>query len=351
MRDKRGQPWIAPTFTAGVPTDATGMRVAPESRPPASEVAIGTTFGDFEVLEPLAEGGMGTVYIAEQITTGRKRALKLLRPEYVYDAESRERFLNEARISARIESDHVVEVVAAGIDPTTGTPWIAMEYLEGEDLASMVADRGALDFPAAVTLLQQVCHALGAAHRAGIVHRDIKPDNIFISASRRSITAHMVKVLDFGIAQPIARQRHSRQSGLRAIGTPLWMSPEQLDAREVPHPTSDVWALGLLAFWMLTGKSYWRAGWEYPLSVEQAIRELIEDPLEPASVRAGRMNLAGRLPRGFDRWFSRCVNRDERYRDAGLAFEGLVEENRSAMVKVDALEALLSDALGDWSKR
>jgi serine/threonine protein kinase len=348
MRQKRDQPGIAPTFTAGPTTDSTGMRPAPAAR---NEVAPGTAFGDFVVIEHLAEGGMGTVYVAEQQSTGRKRALKLLRPEYVYDAESREHFLDEARISGRIESDHVVEVVGAGIDPHSGTPWIAMEFLEGEDLASMMQDRGSLDFPAAVSLLQQVCHALGAAHRAGIVHRDVKPDNVFMAVSRRSITAHMVKVLDFGIAQPILRQRHARNSGLRLIGTPLWMAPEQLDEREVPHPTSDVWALGLLAFWMLTGRTYWRAGWEFPLSVEQAMRELIEDPLEPASVRAGRLNLAGRLPPGFDRWFSRCVNRNERYRDAGLAFEGLLEENRSAMVKVDAMEALLSDALGDWSKR
>jgi hypothetical protein len=132
--------------------------------------------GEYKILEPLAAGGMGAVYIAEQLSTGRRRALKVMRPELVANPELRKRFEQEARIGAKIDSEHVVEVHAAGIDPATGMPWLVMELLAGEDLAKTIERRGALPPNEARAVLEQLCHAIGAAHAAGIVHRDLKPE-------------------------------------------------------------------------------------------------------------------------------------------------------------------------------
>ena len=166
-----------------------------------AQLAQGTVFAhDFRVVRPLADGGMGSVYVVEQLSTGRERALKLMHPQFVADPNNRRRFAEEARVGARIASDHVVEVIASGVDEGSGVPWLAMELLHGETLFDRVEKRGAVPPAEAYEVLRQVCHALGAAHRAGIVHRDVKPENIFLASTRREGAAVMVKVLDFGIA-------------------------------------------------------------------------------------------------------------------------------------------------------
>jgi serine/threonine protein kinase len=145
----------------------------------------GAIFADqFRVVRPLARGGMGAVYVVEQLATRRERALKLMHPTLVSDERSLERFGREAQVSARIESDHVVEVIAAGVDRASGTPWLCMELLRGEDLAARLA-RGPLAPAETREIVRQLGHALGAAHRAGIVHRDLKPENLFLAVSRR----------------------------------------------------------------------------------------------------------------------------------------------------------------------
>ncbi len=128
---------------------------------------------DFRIERALGSGGMGAVYVATQLSTGKSRALKIMRPELVEDPGQRGRFEQEARIGARIASDHVVDVIAAGIDPTSGAPWLAMELLDGEDLAALVARRGALPPGEALEIVAQLVHALTAAHAAGVVHRDL----------------------------------------------------------------------------------------------------------------------------------------------------------------------------------
>jgi serine/threonine protein kinase len=159
-------------------------------------LAPGAIFGgDFRVVRPLSEGGMGAVYVVEQLSTGNPRALKLMLPNLVADARSRQRFEQEARVGARIESEHIVQVVAAGVDAQTGLPWLAMELLQGEDLSHRVRRAGPLSLDAVSDLLEQLCHAIGAAHAAGIVHRDLKPENIFLASSRRAGSDTMVKVL------------------------------------------------------------------------------------------------------------------------------------------------------------
>src|SRR5262245_30077794 len=160
---------------------------------------IGAIFGrDFRVVKPLRAGGMGAVYIVDQLSTGKQRALKVLAPEIATVPGVRERFVLEARAASRIESDHVVEVVTAGIDEQTGSPYLVMELLRGEELADAAIRLGPLPLGDVAEVFSQIGHALEQAHAQGIVHRDLKPENIFLSVSRRRDAAFTAKVLDFG---------------------------------------------------------------------------------------------------------------------------------------------------------
>ncbi|HMR77358.1 MAG TPA: serine/threonine-protein kinase, partial [Polyangiaceae bacterium] len=239
--------------------------------------------GDFRIERPLAEGGMGGVYVAQQLSTGLPRALKVMHPTLVADPSMRERFAQEARIGGRVASEHVVQVIAAGVDTSLGVPWLAMELLDGEDLGSLCARRGALPLSEVVPIFRQLCHALGAAHSASIVHRDVKPENVFLANVKSSSSTWVLKVLDFGIAKLAA---DAQQSATRGVGTPLWMAPEQTES-QTPSPATDVWSLGLLAFFLLTGHHYWRTASAGGLSA--LMREVLVDPLAPASVRANEL--------------------------------------------------------------
>jgi formylglycine-generating enzyme required for sulfatase activity len=171
----------------------------------------------------------------------------------------------------------------------------------------------------------QLCHALGAAHALGIVHRDLKPENVFLAVPKREGVPFVVKVLDFGIAKLVAEAQTQAQTG--AIGTPLWMAPEQTEIGRNISPATDVWSLGLLAFWLFTGQPYWLAGAEENASAMALLREVCFAPLASASDRARELRLDAQLPVGFDEWFGRCVHRDTtaRYKDAREARIGLDE--------------------------
>lgn len=272
--------------------------------------------GDFRVLEPLRSGGMGTVYVALQLSTGKRRALKLMRGETLEDPKLRERFEQEAKVGSLIASDHVVEVIGAGIDAATSLPWIAMELLEGEDLTRFVREHGAPGFAEVREILSELCHAIGAAHSAGVVHRDLKPENVFLAKARTAEGKRTVKVLDFGIAKLLAS---ARTGATAAVGTPAWMAPEQTDARVAITPATDIWALGLLTFWLLTGRSYWLSSASATPAVHAMLREVLFDPIEPASERARDRGAPGVLPEGFDDWFAKCVVRDPRTRFGTVA--------------------------------
>ncbi len=295
------------------------------SAPPVTLHAGSVFAGDFEVLRPLGEGGMGAVYVVRQRSTGVERALKVMHPQLVNDDKLRQRFLQEAKIGAQIESDHVVAVVGAGVDGDKGVPWIAMELLKGETLSSAVRRRGPRSAAEVREIYGQLCHALGAAHALGVVHRDLKPENVFLAVPRREGVPFVVKVLDFGIAKLVAEAKTQAQTG--AIGTPLWMAPEQTEIGRNISPATDVWSLGLLAFWLLTGRSYWRAGAEDDASPMALLREVCFEPLAFASARAHELGWEGTLPVGFDAWFARCVDRDPtvRFRDAREARAGFEE--------------------------
>jgi len=291
-----------------------------------ADLEPGTTFaGQFRVVKKLAQGGMGAVYVAEQITTGRERALKLMHPGLVSSRELRDKFTLEARVGAKIASEHVVEVVSAGVDPTSGAPWLAMELLIGEDLASAIKRRGAFDANETAAILAQICHALGAAHKAGIVHRDLKPENVFLAESRRAQESYTVKVLDFGIAKVLEAARGSNTG---AIGSPLWMAPEQTERNADISPATDVWALALVAFTMLTARSFWLSAEQNEMALSAFLRELVLDPIPKASVRAAELGIAVASPPGFDEWFARALERDRllRYPNAIEAYAAFCDE-------------------------
>jgi serine/threonine protein kinase len=264
--------------------------------------------GQFRIVGQLARGGMGTIYQVEQLPTGHPRALKVILPEYAQDPKARARFEQEARIAARIESEHAAQVIAAGVDAETNTPWLAMELLQGRDLSVVLGERGRLPPAEVGEVMKQLGHALSAAHRIGVVHRDLKPENIFIATSRRSDVAFTVKVLDFGVAKWAQESRPGQSTAV--VGSPLWMSPEQLDARGILGPHTDIWALGLLAYAMLTGRPYWRGAGTDNFSLPEVVGEIMAAPLVPASHRATEQGLGGFVPPGFDAWFARCVERD-----------------------------------------
>jgi serine/threonine protein kinase len=268
---------------------------------------------------------MGYVYVATQLATGRQRALKVMRADLVQDPKLRQRFEQEAKVGARIESDHVVDVVDAGVDGPTGMPWLAMELLEGENLGERVTRAGAMSVAEARDVLDHVAHALSAAHREGVVHRDLKPENVFVANPKRANESTVVKVLDFGIAKVVA---DARPTGTAPIGTLLWMAPEQAESDGAIGPATDVWSFGLLAFYVLAGRSFW----DESASAATMIKRLVVEPIPKASERAAKQ-----LPRGFDAWFSRCVARNPKER-----FASIDEANRELGRILDANEVSLA---------
>jgi hypothetical protein len=309
------------------------------------DLAPGTIFaGDYRVERPLSAGGMGAVYLATQLSTGKPRALKLMHRELVFDPESRQHFEQEARVGARIASEHVVEVQAAGVDAVTHLPYLVMELLEGEDMATRLR-RGPFTLVETATIFEQLCHALIAAHDAGVVHRDLKPENVFLAVSKRTGMQLMVKVLDFGLAKVTEGQTRTTA----ALGTPLWLAPEQTE-RGVITPAADVWAMGLLAFTMLTGRIFWLGGEGPDASVTRVMREIVFDPIPIASARAAQFGKS--LPPGFDAWFARCVARDPRarYQNARAAYQELAPVLRGgAHVAVSPTGATLVAGDGQYA--
>lgn len=281
------------------------------------DLAPGQTFaGQFRIIQPLAKGGMGAVYVVEQLSTGKRRALKLMLPA-ASAIDGERRFEQEARTSSLIPSEHVVDVIAAGVEGPDRVPWLVMELLEGESLEAYLNRNESLALVETYDILQQLSHALSAAHDIGVVHRDLKPDNIFLARARTVSGPFLVKVLDFGLAKVV----DAATKNTAAMGTPLWMAPEQTQADELISCATDVWAFGLIAFRLVSGRYYWRS---YDGALTALLREILIEPLAPASVRA--REAGGReLPPGFDEWFARCVARQptERFQHCREAWQEL----------------------------
>ena len=258
----------------------------------------------------IATGGMGAVYEVEHARTGEHLALKVLLSSVGSSAEAIERFKREARASARIKSEHVVRVTDADVAPELdGAPFLVMELLEGMDL-----ERAASTSPPtpeiAVAWLRQVAQAIDKAHRLGIVHRDLKPENFFLATveNRRS----MVKVHDFGIAKMIEEGTGVTGSG-QLLGTPRYMAPEQASPNARVTPATDRCALGLIAYRLLTGESYYQGG------AMVILGQILHDELQPPSQRVSRFGSA------FDAWFMKACHRipEQRFASASEQMEAL----------------------------
>ena len=204
----------------------------------------------YHVIKKLGEGGMGQVYLAEHVKMGRKSAVKVMNPGMVHDADAISRFNREAANASRINHPNVAGIYDFG-ETSEGLIYLAMEFIEGESLTSLVEKSGALTPKRAANITQQAAAGLQVAHDMGIVHRDLKPDNIMIAKFRDGTDC--VKVVDFGIAKAAgAENQKVTKTGL-VVGTPEYMSPEQLSGDKL-NGVSDIYSLALVAFNMFTGK-------------------------------------------------------------------------------------------------
>jgi serine/threonine-protein kinase len=278
------------------------------------DLAPGTLLGDrYSIVRKIGGGGMGTVYEAIDTTTDRPRAIKVMHPDVVSDADLRRRFIAEARVTSKIVSEHIVQTLDAGIDVATNVPFLVMELLAGEDLATMVERRVRLPAEEVVVLLSQAAFALERTHAAGVVHRDLKPENFFVT--RRDDGSPLLKVLDFGIAKVVA---DSARGKTRSLGTPLYMAPEQIDAGRGLGPRADLYALGQIAFTLLVGEPFWAEEGDEAESAYAVVLTVMNGAKEAATVRARRRRAVD-LPEAFDAWFARATAVDQSERFAGAA--------------------------------
>jgi serine/threonine protein kinase len=223
-------------------------------------------------------------------------------PSIIEDPDLRGRFEREARITGNIDSEHIVHVSDAGIDEVTRTPFLVMDLLRGEDLGDIVNRRKALPPDEVVLYLSQTALALDKTHAAGVVHRDLKPANIFVTS--RDDGSPCVKILDFGIAKVVAQSGDLRST--RAIGTPLYMAPEQIRGDAAINPRADIFAIGHIAYTLLVGEPYWD---EEAITAESHyafVAHVLLGAQEPPCLRALRRR-GVKLPPDFDRWFLKAL--------------------------------------------
>jgi serine/threonine-protein kinase len=262
--------------------------------------------GKYRVEKVLGTGAMGVVVAAMHVELHERRAIKFMLPSMLGDAEGVERFLREARAAVRLKSQHVARIHDIG-RLETGAPYTVMEYLEGGDLKALLDARGPLPVTEAVAYVLQACEAIAEAHALGIIHRDLKPANLFVTTGVGG--APFVKVLDFGIAKVISAQGPvdmTRTSGL--LGTPLYMSPEQMRSARNVDARTDIWALGAILYRMLTGRTPFLGS-----SVTEICAAVSADPPDPPSL------FRPDLPPAFEAVILRCLEKSPARRFATAA--------------------------------
>jgi serine/threonine protein kinase/tetratricopeptide (TPR) repeat protein len=267
---------------------------------PIRELETGTTFARrYQVIEELGHGGMGLVYKVFDTEVREKLALKLLKPEIATDAATIERFRSELRLARTVSHRNVCRMHDLGREEGTGTYFITMEYVPGEDLKSLIRSIGALPVGKAVMIARQTAEGLAEAHRLGVIHRDLKPQNIMIDREGG------VRIMDFGIARSV-RAKGLTGAGMM-IGTPEYMSPEQVDGREA-DARSDIYALGVVLFEMLTGRLPFSG--DTPLAV--AVKQKSEPPPDLRKI-------APQIPEELAKIVATCLKKEkgERYQSAG----------------------------------
>jgi eukaryotic-like serine/threonine-protein kinase len=280
--------------------------------------------GRYKLVRPLGQGSQAFVWVAEHLALGSQVAVKLIDPELAKQEDARERFRREATAAAQLRSAHVVQILDHGIEGEQ--PFIVMELLEGVDLFDRLESRERLTLLEAATVVTQVARALARAHAAGIVHRDMKPENVFLC---HNDDEELVKVLDFGVAKITSPQKSAMsKTGVGTlIGTPHYMSPEQVKGlTEIDH-RSDLWSLGVITYQMVTG--------ELPFDSEGVgdllIRITMNEPKPPSELEPS-------LPKAFDEWFARAC-----HKDADKRFSS-AREMAEALARVAGIESKASRA-------
>jgi eukaryotic-like serine/threonine-protein kinase len=309
------------------PNDGTTLRAQ------AGSDLIGSVVADrYHISKKLGEGGMGAVYLGEHVKMGRKSAIKVIAQSMAEDADAIARFNREAANAARINHPNVCGIYDFG-ETDDGLIYLAMEFVEGQALTTVLDREGALAPKRAADILRQTADALQAAHDLGIVHRDLKPDNIMIAKGREG--SDLVKVVDFGIAKAVGGDADQKvtKTGL-VVGTPEYMSPEQLSG-DALDGRSDIYSLGLVLFRMLTGELPFQG----PSSQEVMIKRLTDQPLRLNDVVAGA-NFPPSLQAAMDHALQRMPA--DRYTSAaqfGRDVTAAVAEMGNASSRIDSSAA------------
>ncbi len=281
-----------------------------------SALAPGTTVAGYRIEALIGRGGMGAVYRADEEGLGRKVALKVIAPELAQDERFRERFLRESRIAASLDHPHVIPIYQAG--EQDGVLFLAMRYVEGADLAKLVAEEGALEPKRVIDLLSQIAEALDAAHEKGLVHRDVKPSNVLIAESAGREHCYLG---DFGLTKRTGSLSGVSVAG-EIVGTLEYVAPEQITGNPLDE-RADVYSLGCVLYECLTGQS------PFPRATDVALlwAHVHEEPTPPSQARS-------ELPKELDTVLARALAKEpgRRYRSAGE----LLAATRSALRLVDA---------------
>jgi eukaryotic-like serine/threonine-protein kinase len=293
-----------------------------------------TVGGKYKVGRLVGSGGMGTVWLGEHTGLGTRVAIKFIRPQFAERPDARRRFEIEARAAASVDSKHAVKVYDYGVTDA-GLPYIVMEYLEGESLSEALIRRGPLPAEESAKVIRQAARALMKAHAASIVHRDLKPDNIFLATNIDSEDPdglpYVVKVVDFGIAKMLDVERGGAK-GLKGptqdgsvVGTPNFMSPEQLTVGGTPNPLSDIWSLGACTFAAFTA----RIPFEGEVLGDIVLKVCVEPLPSPSTFNPD-------VPEGLDAWFHRACQRDptKRFQTVEEMSDSLVNVCGVGIVKV-----------------
>ena len=266
----------------------------PASRPPPTprhpddpEQRIDSVIGSYRLIELLGKGGMGYVYRAEHVKLGREVALKLLRADYARRRDAVLRFFQEAKTVNRVRHRNIVDVTDF-VELDDGTTFIIMELLQGQSLGKWA--RSGVDLPRALAVLVQICDGLGAAHAVGVIHRDLKPDNVIVVPT--SDGAELVKLLDFGVAKLLNRDDEDigfQTAAGSVIGTPAYMSPEQAGGMAIDH-RSDIYSLGAIMYELLAGQPMFRGR-----SFGEYVRKHLTELPPPVHQTQGGANVDPRL--------------------------------------------------------
>ncbi|HMJ16493.1 MAG TPA: serine/threonine-protein kinase, partial [Polyangiaceae bacterium] len=272
-----------------------------DDAPPACPVAMGEVIdGKYRIDQALAFGGMGVVCAATHVELETRVAIKLVRPELASNADATTRFLNEAKAAAGLKGEHVARVVDFGTLPS-GAPYMVMEYLQGSDLWSIIANQGPLPPVVAVDYVLQACEALAEAHAARIIHRDVKPENLFLT--ERPDGTCSIKVLDFGISKQLQAVDRALTNPNNGLGSPYYMSPEQMCSPSEVDARTDIWSIGCVLYVLLTGQLPF-----YCESIAGVCAKVLNE--RPGPLRAVRPD----VPLELEGIVFRCLQKDRRMR-------------------------------------